>query len=530
MKWIGQHIWDFISRFRSDVYLEGTETGTIASGGNLGLDSNNKIVKATVGGTASTVTVTDSNANTAFPVVFHDESNGLLDDTGTFQYVPFSRNLNLSHSSGTVFSLYNTGNDNADSHIYFRNTRAGGASSDDDNLGTLTFQGHNDAGANVTTYADFTAYIHDASASNEAGGVKLVLETQGSPQQGLVLEGDASQSKIDTWLGHGTMSTTTIAGDLSVTTGLILDSVDVTTIQTSGESFADNDTSLMTSAAIDDRINASSGGTTISGTTANGIATYGGTDQIDIESTLTYGTVANQLMHNNILTVSGANGLNVVSGGETAVDGSSGVFTKLGGTNIGEFQIRNLKIHATAAGPSSISLQEDADNGTNTVKIEAPASCSDRTQTLQDSDGTVALTNKHVVVIRAAFHASSTSGYYLTIGGGTTGESSALAHYSYTNVFNCPYDGQVLRAAASTQSTGSKTVKLEMYINKDDSDLVADQRGSDWNVPSYTNSWCEPSPGDWTFSKGEQISIRATDSAAVFGTQYTVVLEFDLTT
>jgi hypothetical protein len=47
MKWIGQHIWDLISRFRSDVYLEGISTGTIASGGNLGLDSNNKIVKAT---------------------------------------------------------------------------------------------------------------------------------------------------------------------------------------------------------------------------------------------------------------------------------------------------------------------------------------------------------------------------------------------------------------------------------------------------------------------------------------------------
>ena len=46
MKWIGQHIWDFISRFRSDVYLEATDSGTIASGGNLGLDANNKIVKA----------------------------------------------------------------------------------------------------------------------------------------------------------------------------------------------------------------------------------------------------------------------------------------------------------------------------------------------------------------------------------------------------------------------------------------------------------------------------------------------------
>ena len=46
MKWIGQHIYDFISRFRNDVYLEDISTGTIASGGNLGLDSNNKIIKS----------------------------------------------------------------------------------------------------------------------------------------------------------------------------------------------------------------------------------------------------------------------------------------------------------------------------------------------------------------------------------------------------------------------------------------------------------------------------------------------------
>ena len=45
MRWIGQHIVDFIARFRSDVYLEDISSGTIASGGNLGLDSNNKVVK-----------------------------------------------------------------------------------------------------------------------------------------------------------------------------------------------------------------------------------------------------------------------------------------------------------------------------------------------------------------------------------------------------------------------------------------------------------------------------------------------------
>jgi hypothetical protein len=50
MKWIGQSIWDQIARFRNDVYLESISTGTIASGAHLGLDSNNKIVKAVDGG------------------------------------------------------------------------------------------------------------------------------------------------------------------------------------------------------------------------------------------------------------------------------------------------------------------------------------------------------------------------------------------------------------------------------------------------------------------------------------------------
>ena len=59
MKFIGQYIQDFIARFRSDVYLEDISTGTIASGGNLGLDSNNKIVKNTVSGGGTTDLTSD---------------------------------------------------------------------------------------------------------------------------------------------------------------------------------------------------------------------------------------------------------------------------------------------------------------------------------------------------------------------------------------------------------------------------------------------------------------------------------------
>ena len=63
MKWFGNHIWDFISRFRNDVYLEDVDTGTIASGGNLGLDSNNKVVKNTVSGGGDFTLTADSGSN-----------------------------------------------------------------------------------------------------------------------------------------------------------------------------------------------------------------------------------------------------------------------------------------------------------------------------------------------------------------------------------------------------------------------------------------------------------------------------------
>jgi len=56
MKFIGQFIQNLVSRFRNDVFLENISSGTIASGGNLGLDSNNKIVKAAEVGSAVDLT------------------------------------------------------------------------------------------------------------------------------------------------------------------------------------------------------------------------------------------------------------------------------------------------------------------------------------------------------------------------------------------------------------------------------------------------------------------------------------------
>ena len=94
MKWLGQYIQSFTARFRDDVYLENltttTETDIIVVGSD-GLLSK----RASSGLTSGLVTVTDSSADTAFPIVFHNESNGLLDNTGTFTYNPADDKLNV---------------------------------------------------------------------------------------------------------------------------------------------------------------------------------------------------------------------------------------------------------------------------------------------------------------------------------------------------------------------------------------------------------------------------------------------------
>ncbi len=119
---------------------------------------------------------------------------------------------------------------------------------------------------------------------------------------------------------------------LVLSDGLTLDSVALTTVQSSGESFVDNDTSLMTSAAIDDRINTAA----------------------DLKLNLTGGTLTG-----NLSILASFPDINLKSGGERRI-----LFSDAGGSAEGGFKFSSntLKIFAggIASGNQIISIDADS--------------------------------------------------------------------------------------------------------------------------------------------------------------------------
>ena len=108
MKFLGQYIQSFIARFRNDVYLEDVASGTIASGGNLGLDSNNKIVKADVPADGDITSIAISDTSSSLTIASGD---------GTFQFLGGEGiDASLSTLSSNFYRLTIDGEDASDSN------------------------------------------------------------------------------------------------------------------------------------------------------------------------------------------------------------------------------------------------------------------------------------------------------------------------------------------------------------------------------------------------------------------------------
>jgi len=162
--------------------------------------------------------------------------------------------------------------------------------------------------ATLTTKGDIYARNSSAPArlaigSNNQALIADSVETKGMKWAAVVNSISGTAAEVDVSASTGSI-TIGLPDDVTIAGTLTLDSVGVAAVQTSGESFADNDTSMMTSAAVADKIEAygyiASGGaiTAVSGTaneveasTVGTSVTVGLPNNVTVAGTLTLDSV-----------------------------------------------------------------------------------------------------------------------------------------------------------------------------------------------------------------------------------------------
>ena len=253
IKYIGQHIFDFISRFRNDVYIVNKDTDKEHK---ISTSTNSLDVTIDGASVSGVRLLRESQTDPVFDFNVGRAYLNMKDDTG-------GGNPNISLTTGANIA--------SGTSVTFTKGRISGGSivagQDDDIINTILYKSYNDAVESLT-FAQVQAQIADASDTDEAGYYDIQVTTSdGSTsalQNAFKAQGSPSANDVDVTIGHGSTSVVTVPGRVSTNRVDWIGSAGITSVQISSASFSDNDTSLMTSAAIDDRINAATGGGAVS--------------------------------------------------------------------------------------------------------------------------------------------------------------------------------------------------------------------------------------------------------------------------
>ena len=256
MKWIGQHIWSFISRFRDDVYLEdladpGTDTDKF-----LVVDANDKVGYRTgaevlndIGGGSGGIAFDGSTANGV--LTYKDADEASVEPFLTYNGTTNDLVITSINSGKPTVQLVN-GNADAESPEILMTRQSTGNSGNGDEVGTFRFTAFNSANQ-VTSFARILAEIESVTDTDEAGKVSFTVATSNGAtsalQQALTATGHGTNNTVDVGLGYGAASTTTIAGNATVTGSLSVGGHAIADIDV-GSEFEDEDDHIMSSGAI----------------------------------------------------------------------------------------------------------------------------------------------------------------------------------------------------------------------------------------------------------------------------------------
>ena len=278
MKWIGQHIYDQVSRFRNHTYFE--DSVTLSTGKSITMDeyTSGTISITKIQDSGTTFNDNDTSLMTAAAIADKIEAYGYstasgditgVDLTGTtgiditsetnttsgnysatigVDVSDFMTNgsdnriltatgadamnaeANLSYdgddltatsstSGKPIITIKNTTDDTAGSFLKFVKDK-GGAGADGDDIGTIEFISDNTE-QQQTSFAKILVEVSESLDTDEAGKLTLfVAASDGSTSElkpGLILEGEhATDSEVDVTIANGAASTTTIAGTLTI--------------------------------------------------------------------------------------------------------------------------------------------------------------------------------------------------------------------------------------------------------------------------------------------------------------------------
>tara|TARA_Y100000361_G_C11142684_1_gene336061 strand:+ start:15 stop:1460 length:1446 start_codon:yes stop_codon:yes gene_type:complete len=221
IKYIGQHIVDFIARFRSDVYLEDIADGTVADNKFLGLDSNNKIVKE-----AASATVTDlhsAGVDGSANQLLTDDGDGTITSESELTYNASVLQVESSTSERPSVRLVNSNTDANGPDISFQKTATGASS---DVIGTINYIADNTADEVITyatTQGSIASESNSATDTDEAGKYEIKVACSDGSTSALQNAFSAAggfpvslQEEVNVDIAYGEFSQTNIAGSLRI--------------------------------------------------------------------------------------------------------------------------------------------------------------------------------------------------------------------------------------------------------------------------------------------------------------------------